>query len=90
MFHYGIAILGISEMQWKRSRHLSNKEFMVYHSGNTKNQKNGIGFIIGNRMTNIVIGFNQLKIRMASILIQTKPLNLIITQVYTSTAESRD
>ena len=76
-----VDIPGISQLKWTRMDELSSDDHYVYYCGQESLRRNGVALIVNERVQNAVL-CSLKNDRMISVLLQSKPLNITIIQVY--------
>ena len=74
-------ILGISEPKWTGMGEFNSDDHYVYYCGQESLRRNGVALIVNERVQNAVL-CSLKNDRMISVLLQSKPLNITIIQVY--------
>ena len=74
-------ILGISELKWTGMGEFNSDDHYVYYCGQESLRRNGVALIVNERVQNAVL-CSLKNDRMISVLLQSKPLNITIIQVY--------
>ena len=92
MARTGVDLLGISEIKWTGMGHFTSNEYEIYYSGQETLKRNGVAFIYNNEIRICVLVFNPVDYRIATIRMQSKPINITVVQIYapTSSAEEED
>ena len=78
-------ILGISELKWTGMDEFNFDDHYIYYRGQESLRRNGVAFIVNQRVQNAVLGYNLKNNRMISVYFQGKPVNITIIQVYALT-----
>ena len=85
-----IEILGISELKWIGSGHFTSGIYEISYSGNQDIRRNGVAIILNKNIVKSVIGYLPKYDRMISILIQGRPTNVIIIQIYAPMTDAQE
>jgi hypothetical protein len=80
-----LELMGISELHWIGCGHIMTKDNVIYDSGNAKEIRKGVAFIVGRKLA--VVGYNPISNRVIYLRLAAKPLNISVVQVYAPTAE---
>ena len=83
-----IDILGISELKWTGMGEFNSDDHYIYYCGQESLRRNGVAFIVNQRLQNAGLGCNLKSNRMISAHLQDKPLNTTVTQVYAPTTNA--
>ena len=83
-----IDILGISELKWTGMGEFNSDDHYIYYCGQESLRRNGVAFIVNQRLQNAGLGCNLKSNRMISAHLQVKPLNTTVTQVYAPTTNA--
>ena len=84
-------VLGLSEVRKRGVNEIQTKEgHKLYYIGNDKKHVNGVGFVIHSEITRMVMCFNPINERLATIILQETPFNISIIQVYAPTTDHSD
>ena len=81
-----IGILGVSELKWTRMGEFNSDDHYIYYCGQESLRRNGVAIMVNKRVWNAVLGCNLKNDRMISILLQGKPFNITVIQVYAPTS----
>ena len=68
----------------------TRKGHKLYYIGNDKKHINVVGFVIHSEITRMVMCFNPINERLATIRLQATPFNISIIQVYAPTTDHTD
>lgn len=85
-----VDILGISEMRWTDSGKMRKNGYTVVFSGDGKEHRNGVGFIIKDNIAKSLMGFWPISDRSILIKLEGKPFNISIIQIYAPTQDHGD
>ena len=81
-------VLRLSEVRRKNAgRWTTDKHVMIY-SGHKTEHRHGVGVLINKQVSKSMRGFHALSDRILIVKIASKPLNLVIVQVYAPTSTS--
>ena len=83
--YMNIDILGLSEIRWTGSGKIQKEQHTILYSGGD-NHTRGVGIIINKNINKAVLGYWPVSDR----IIQGKPFNIAIVQVYAPTSASTD
>ena len=89
MARVNINILGISQLKWMGVGKFNSDDHNIYYCGQESLRRNGVAFIVNKRVQNALLGYNLKNDRMISVLLQGKPLNITVIQVYPPTTNSK-
>ncbi|XP_023213563.1 craniofacial development protein 2-like [Centruroides sculpturatus] len=89
MKRQNLDILGLSEVRWEDSGDFFSDEFRVIYSCGTKG-KNGVAFILGEKVKNSVERIECKGDRILMIKIKSDPMDMMIFQVYMPTGDYDD
>ncbi|KAF7239935.1 Craniofacial development protein 2 [Varanus komodoensis] len=90
MTRLNIDILGISELKWTGMGEFNSDDHQVYYCGQESLRRNGVAFIVNERVGKAVLAYNLQNDRMISVRIQGKPFNITIVQVYAPTTGAEE
>ena len=68
----------------------NSKDDYIYYCGQESLRRNGIAITVNKRVRNAVLGCNLENDRMISVLIQGKPFNITVIQVYAPTSNAEE
>ncbi|XP_062830383.1 craniofacial development protein 2-like [Anolis carolinensis] len=85
-----IDILGVSELKWTGMGHFTKDDHQIYYCGQEEHRRNGVAFIINNKVAKAVIGYNPKNDRMISIRVQGKLFNITVIQIYAPTTAAEE
>ncbi|KAF7239026.1 Craniofacial development protein 2 [Varanus komodoensis] len=77
-----IDILEINELKWTGMGEFNSDDHQVYYCRQESLRRNGVAFIVNKRVRKAVLGYNLQNDRMILVLIQGKPFNILVVQVY--------
>ena len=84
-------VLGLSEVRKRGVNEIQTIEgHKLYYIGNDKKHINGVGFVIHSEITRMVMCFNPINERLATIRLHATPFNISIIQVYAPTTDHTD
>ena len=96
MARMNISILGISELKSKgRGKFVSDNHY-IYYCGQESLRRNGVAFIVNERVQNAVLRWNlkktknKKKNRMISVYFLGKSFNITVIQVYVPTTDVKE
>ena len=88
---YRWSVLGLSEVHKRGWNEIKTREgHTFYIVGNNKKHVNGVCFVIHSEITRMVMCFNPINERLATIRLQATPFNISIIQVYAPTTDHTD
>ena len=90
MARVSINILGISEPKWTGIGTFNSDDHYVYYCGQESLRKNGTALTVNKRVQNAVLGCNLHTDRKISVHFQSKPLNIMVIQVYAPTSNAEE
>ena len=90
MARVNINNLGISELKWTGIGEFNEDYHYIYYCGQESLRRNGVAFIVNNRVLNTVLECNLKNDRMISIHFQGKPFNITVVQVYAPTMNAEE
>ena len=82
-------VLGISECRWTDNGTIVKDVHIIIYSGG-KEQKTGVGIILGKEIARSLIGYWAISERVTMIKLQGKPFNRSIIQIYAPTQDHLD
>ena len=82
--------LGISELKWTGMSKFNSDDHYIYYRGQESLRKNGVAFIVNNRVQYAVLVCNLTNDRMISVCFQGKPFNTTVIQVYAPTRNAEE
>lgn len=85
---YECDILGLAEMRWTGVGELNGGE--VIWSGEKKNRKSGVGFLLSNRAKGTLLGYIPVNSRIIESRFSGAPLEIAVIQVYAPTSDSSE
>ncbi|XP_062826063.1 craniofacial development protein 2-like [Anolis carolinensis] len=65
--------------------HFTTDDHQMYYCGQEEHRRNGVAFIINNKVAKAVLGYNPKNERIISIRVQGKPFNITVIQIYAPT-----
>ena len=77
-----VGSLGVSELRWTGMGEFNSDDHYIYYSGQESLTRNGVAIMVNKRVWNAVLGCNLKNDRMISVRFQSKPLNIMVIQVY--------
>ena len=90
MTRVNVDILGISELKWTRMGEFNSDDHYIYYCGQESLRRNGVAIIVNKRSRNVVLGCSLKNDRMISVLLQGKPFNITVIQVYAPTSNAEE
>ena len=90
MARVNINILGISEPKWTGMGEFNSDDHYIYYCEQESLRRNGVATIVNKRVQNAVLGCYHKNDRMISVHFQSKPFNITVIQVYTSTSNAEE
>ena len=81
MARVNINNLGISELKWTGIGEFNEDYHYIYYCGQESLRRNGVAFIVNNRVLNTVLECNLKNDRMISVCFQGKPFSITVIQV---------
>ena len=79
-------ILGISELKWTEMGEFNSDDHYIYYCGQESLRRNGVAIMVNKGVQNAVLGCNLKTDRM----IQGKPFNITVIQVYAPTSNAEE
>ena len=83
-------ILGISELKWTGMEEFNSDDHYIYYCGQESLRRNGIALIVNKRVQNTALGCSPQNNRMISVLLQGKPFNITVIQIYAPTTNDEE
>ena len=90
MARVNVDILGIGELKWTGMGEFNSGDHYIYYCGQESLRRNGVAFIVNERVQNAVFGCNLKNDRMISVRFQGKPFNIMIIQAYAPTSNAEE
>ena len=90
MARVNVDILGISKLKWTGMGEFNSDDHYIYYCGQESLRRNGVAIVVNKRVRNAVLGCNLKNDRMISVHVQGKPLNIMVTQVYSPTNNAEE
>ena len=90
MARVNIDILEITELKWTGMGEFNSDDHYIYYCGQESLRRNGVATMVNKRIRNAVLGCNLKNDRMISVLIQGKPFNIIVIQVYAPASNAEE
>ena len=90
MARVNIDILGISELKWTGMGEFNSDDHYIYYCGQESLRRNGIALIVNKRVQNTALGCSTQNNRMISVLLQGKPFNITVIQIYAPTTNDEE
>ena len=84
-----IDVLGISELKWVGMDAFNSDDHYIYDCGQESFRSNGVVLIVNKRLQNAVFGYSLKNDRIISVL-QGKPFNITVIQVYAPTTNVKE
>ena len=78
---YGLDMLGMCEVRWKKGGDLYSGDFRMIYTESNRGQ-NGVGILLGKRLKNRVKKIVQKSDRVLMIKIEAEPRDMVVIQVY--------
>src|SRR6218665_4052132 len=88
MKRYRCDILGIAEMRWTKAGEMEGGK--ILWSGDESRHEAGVGFLLGNRARNALMGYKPVSDRILAARFRAQPYNITVIQVYAPTAASTE
>ena len=85
-----VDILGISKLRWTGMGEFNSDDHHIYYCGKESLIRNGVAIMANKRVRNAVLGCSLKNDRMISILLQGKPFNITVIQVYAPTSNTEE
>ena len=85
-----VDILGTSEIKWTAMGEFNSDDHYIYYCGKESLRRNGVAIMVNKRVRNAVLGCSLKNDRMISILLQGKPFNITVIQVYAPTSNAEE
>ena len=85
-----VDILGISEIKWTGMDEFKSDDHYIYYCGQESLRRNKVDIMVNKRVKNAVLGCSLKNDRMIPILLQGKPLNITVIQVYAPTSNAEE
>ena len=83
-------ILGISKLKWTGMGEFDSDDHYIYYCGQESLRRSGVAIMVNKRLQTAVLGCNLKNERMISVLLQGKPFNITVIQVYASTSNAEE
>ena len=77
-----VVIVGINELKWTGMDEFNSGNHYIYYCGEESLRRNGVAIMVNKTVWNAVLGCNLKNDRMISVHFQSKPLNIMVIQVY--------
>ena len=90
MARVNVDILEISKLKWTGMGEFNSDDHSIYYCGQESLRRNGVAFIVNERVQNAVFGCNLKNDRMISVRFQGKPFNIMIIQAYAPTSNAEE
>ena len=90
MARMNIDIIGISELKWTGQGEFNSDDHCIYFCGQESLRRNGVDIIVNETVQNAVLGCNLKNDRLISVHFQSKPLNIVVMQVYALTSNAEE
>ena len=81
-------VIGLSEVRWKNAGRCATDEHVMIYSGHKTEHKHRVGVLPSKQVAKSMMRFHALSDRILIVKIASKPLNLVIVQVYAPTSTS--
>ena len=89
MARVNIDILWISELGWTGMGEFNSDDHYIYYCGQESLRRNGVPIIVNKRVWNAVLGCNLKNDRRISVRLHSKPLNIMVIQVYALSSNAK-
>ena len=84
-------IIGLAEMRWTGFGETNSEDgHKIYYSGEEKQHKYGVGFIVRKETTGYIMSCTPVSSRIISMRVSAKPKNITIIQVYAPSSDHED
>ena len=83
-------ILGISELKWTGVSEFNSDQHYIYYCGQESFRRNGVAFLVNERVQNAVLGCNLKNNKIILVRFQGKLFNITIIHVYASTSNAEE
>ena len=90
MARVNVDILGISKLKWTGMGGFNSDDHYIYYYGQESLRRNEVAIIVNKRVRNAVLGCNLKNDRIISVRFQSKPFNIMVTQVYAPTSNAEE
>ena len=90
MARVNIDILGIRKLKWTGMGEFNSDDHYVYYCRQESLRRNGVAIMVNKRVRNAVLGCSLKNDRMIPVLLQGKPLNITVIQVYAPTSNAKE
>ena len=90
MARVNIDILGIKELKCTAISEFNSDNHYIYYCAQESLRRNGVAIIVNKRVQNAVLGCNLKNDRLISVHFQSKPLNIVVMQVYALTSNAEE
>ena len=90
MARVNIDILGIRELKWTGMGEFNSDDHYIYYCGQESLRRNGVAIIVSKRVRNAVLGCNLKNDRRIPVRLHSKPLNIMVIQVYALTSNAEE
>lgn len=87
---YRLDITALQETRWKDYGQIDNNKYTLLHSGDKKQGRKGVAFIMTSKIRDNIIEFKPLNGRLAYVRIKSIPYNVSIINVYAPTEITED
>ena len=87
---FGADITALQEMRWIGNGISQNRDFDIYFSCHEKHHLLGVGFLVGKKLKDSVIGFNNISDRLCTLRLRSRFYNISIINVHCHTEDSND
>ena len=88
MIRVNLNILEISEIKWIGMSKFNSDDHYIYYCGQESLIRNGVTFIVQERVQNAVLRWSLKNERMISVRFQGKPFNITVIQLYALTTKA--
>ena len=90
MARVNVDILGISELKWTGVGEFNSHDHYIYYCRQESLRRNRVAIMVNKRVRNAILGCNLKNDRMISVLLQGKPFNITVIQVYAPTSNTEE
>ena len=90
MIRVNLNILEISEIKWIGMSKFNSDDHYIYYCGQESLIRNGVTFIVQERVQNAVLRWSLKNERMISVRFQGKPFNITVIQLYTPFIDTKE
>ena len=83
-------ILGISELKWTGVGEFNSDQHYIYYCGQESLGRNGVAFLVNERVQNAVLGCNLKNNKIILVHFQGKLFNITVIEVYAPTPNAKE